>query len=132
MGRGKKTKPDFATSNGKHFNKLYDDMIDSPAFSVLSPTALKTFLVIYCQYKGGSRIVTCPYSVLKSHGLRSSTISKGIQELNALGFIETQSGGFKECNHYKLSGAWKMLDKKSARAAKQSFTANWNEKHTSG
>lgn len=100
-----------------HSARVYDDMYESAAWRALSGSATKQLIAIHMQYrsrneqkKNGKTIVICPYSEIKAIGIKSnSTIAKNLAELEALGFIEIEHGGFYNPNAYILSDSWKNI-----------------------
>jgi len=86
-------------------------MIDSPAFNDLGPSSIRVLLsIMRCKNgKNGTKEdpIVCPYSKMNGH-MAKATISHGIQELEAKGFIELVSYGglMKQPNQYILSGEW--------------------------
>ena len=131
MGRKQKNAkpPDFLTAkrtyDHNHHIKLFDEMIDSPAWIVLSDGAKNVYLVIVKEYKGmytGNK-VKCPYSTMKNHGIRTQSIAGWLAELEALGFlkISTRGGLYKIPNEYTLVSEWSQIQSvEEARSKKRS------------
>lgn len=138
MSRKKNTKPpDFLTTkktwHNNHHISLFDEMIDSPAYIVLSDQAKYVYTLIIREYKGmyTGATVTCPYAVMKSHGVRKESIPQWLTELEALGFIRIDSKGglYKIPNKYRLIDGWsEFKDLKTAQAAKDAAVKKYKAK----
>lgn len=121
--------PDFLTTKGtwhhNHHTPIFDEMIDSPAWMVLSDGAKNVYLLIAREYKGAytGNTVICPYSTMTAHRIRKQSIPKWLRELQALGFIRIESNGglYKIPNEYRLISDWsKYKTIESALTAKMS------------
>ena len=114
MGNRKKQQapPGFLTPSGnshEHHIRLYDNMLNSPAWRSLSNGARTLYITILSQYKGvySGDTVICPYSYMEEHGIRRGSIPKWLDELKEKGFIKIQGGGlYKQPNHYELIKDW--------------------------
>jgi len=92
---------------------LEKDMFDSEAYANLSHAGLRVLLSIMRQRRATDHGLSednplkCPYSDMVGIN-SSSSISKGIQELEQKGFIRCIHGGlYKQVNCYVLSDAWR-------------------------
>ena len=118
MGKGKKRgpPPKFATASSNwntHYNVLFDDLLNSPAFVALTPHAQMIYIRLLQEYKGeqytGNKVI-CPYSTLVEKGYRRNTIAKAIQMLVHFGFITYEKGGLEhQPNIYHFSEGWKKI-----------------------
>ncbi len=115
--RPKPRPPDFQTTkktyNNNRYITIFNEMLDSPAWVMLSDGAKNVYLVIAEQYRGmytGNR-VKCPYSTMKTHGIRTQSIPAWLVELEALGFLKvsTHGGLYKTPNEYTLIGEWSQI-----------------------
>ena len=114
MSRPKARPPDFLTTKGRydhnHHITLFDEMVDSPAYTALSHGAKAVYTLILKEYRGGftGNTVICPYSTMKKHGIRKESIPNWLTELSALGFIRIESNGgmYRIPNKYKLINEW--------------------------
>lgn len=115
MGRRKKIPPNPAFTNMKsghiHFVALYSDMLVSEIYCKLSSAAKEVYTLIRLQYKGdySGNTVKCPYNTFqKKYGMRRSTVSRALTELESFGFIDILRGGLRHMpNEYTFSEAWK-------------------------
>lgn len=137
MGRRKKRgpPPKFATSYGwdRHYNVLFDDLLDSPAFIALTPHAQMIYIRLLQEYKGelytGNNVI-CPYSTLVEKGYRRNTIAKAIRMLVHFGFITYEKGGLEhQPSVYHFSEEWKKIwTKEDVDAAMTAFKEEENLK----
>ena len=131
--------PDFLTTKktnyNNHYIRLYDEMIDSPAYIALSDQAKAVYTLLVREYKGifTGNVVKCPYALMESHGIRRQSIANWLAELQALGFIqiEIHGGMFRNPNEYRLINGWAdFKDIDSAKAAKNAARQERKEKRT--
>lgn len=114
MSRPKARPPDFLTTKGRydhnHHVTIFDEMIDSPAFTALSHGAKAVYILILKEFRGGftGNKVVCPYSTMIQHGVRKESIPNWLTELSALGFIRIESNGgmYRIPNKYLLTNEW--------------------------
>ena len=118
MGRKKKGKsppPRFATSGTWHTHHtiFFDDQLLSPAYKALTANAKEVYTILRMQYKGpySGDSVKCPYSYFEQMGIRRETVSKSLEQLECLGFIDIDRGGLEHRpSEYKLTDRWKKMD----------------------
>ncbi|MBQ3281920.1 MAG: hypothetical protein IJH41_05905 [Eubacterium sp.] len=125
-------RPEWATSaDGKYgYVSVFADMIDSPAFAQLSAPAVKAYICIRRHYAGTGGLATCPYSSFQKNGMRANTVSRAVQELEALGFITIKCGGFPDkSNIYIFSDKWKSLTQEQAIEKQRLFASTWRVTH---
>ena len=124
--------PFATTPEGEYgYVTMFQDMIKSDAYAVLSGNACKVYIVLRSKYYGkGPPIVECAYSTFKKHGMNEHAVSKGTAELEALGFITvSRHGGYPNITtQYTFSDKWKTID---VRQAKKVFEAKWKANHKS-
>ena len=122
----------------KHYLRMYDSMLYSPAFRCLSGTGSKLYLILRSQYRdlpaqtGGT--IKCPYRYLLSNGFNSAdTLSNAFLELEAYGFIEVKlSGGHNIPNEYRLSDKWIAISEEEGKQIKRHIKETRKSKHMHG
>lgn len=128
--------PNFLTTKGtyshNHHFKLFTEMMESPAWSVLSTGARAVYLSLLNEYKGkynkGNKVI-CPYETMGKQGIRTQSIPKWLTELEALGFIKITRGGINKIpNEYLLICDWAQIKtiedaRKISKAALDSYKA---------
>jgi len=96
---------------GPRFIMLEHPMLDSIAFNSLGSSSIRVLLsIMRCKNGHNGTLddpIICPYSKMNGK-MAKATISHGIKELEAKGFIELVSYGglMKQPNQYILSGEW--------------------------
>ena len=116
MGRKKKRDPppSWASARGgsEHFTPMYDSMLNSPAYIVLSPIAKVIYQILRQEYKGAytGNEVLCPYSTIERKGVSRNSIYDGLLMLEALGFITYKRGGlYHQPSVYHFSDKWQQI-----------------------
>lgn len=108
----------------KHYIRLYDSQLYSPAWLGLPHSAKFQYVILRSQYRdsvkqtdgNGNAMVKCPYSDINKAGIGSNaTISKNFALLEALGFITIIGGGFHVASQYKFSDKWKNITSADAK-----------------
>lgn len=124
MGKRKKRDPPpkFASAKAghEHFTPMYDSLLNSPAYIVLSPVAKVIYQILRQEFKGAytGNSVKCPYSTIVEKGVSRNSIYGGILMLEALGFITYESGGIgHQPSIYHFSDKWQLI--KTKEEAKQ-------------
>lgn len=135
--RPKPRPPDFLTTkrtyDHNHYITLFDEMLNSPAWIVLSDGAKNVYLVLIMEYKGmytGNK-VKCPYNTMKNHGIRTQSISAWLVELEALGFLKvsTHGGLYKNPNEYTFINEWSQIKSiNEAHSRKSAALDEWKAK----
>lgn len=107
MGRYQSKKPKDPRGQ---FVRLYHEIINSPAWLCLSPSATKLYIAMRSSLNGfNNGDISATLSLMKKHGVRSSaTLTKSLKELEVLGFIDkTRQGGIaaggKCCSLYRFT-----------------------------
>ena len=115
--------------NEHSFIRFYRSQFNSPAYRALSFEARELYRILKAEYTGvysdarvGANTVICPYSTIKSFGIRSNNILLRIEELEMFGFIETTSGGFRLPSKYKFINKWATITEETAKELKKQFT----------
>jgi hypothetical protein len=92
------------------FIRLYNEIINSPAWICLSPSAVKLYIAMRSRLNGfNNGDISATLSIMKINGMRSSaTLAKCLKELEVLGFIDkTRQGGIaaggKFCSLYRFT-----------------------------
>ena len=114
MGRKKKAPPNpaFTRIESWHSNPfvpLFNDMLESEIYWKLSPAAKEVYTIIRMQYRGSENTVKCPYNTFqKKYGMRRSTVSRALMELESFGFVRILKGGLRHLpNEFTFSEDWK-------------------------
>ena len=114
--------------NEHSFVRFYRSQLNSPAYKALSFEAREIYRILKAEYTGvhsdvrvGVDTVICPYSTIKSYGIRANNILLRIEELELFGFIETESGGFRSPSKYKFINKWATITEEAAEGLKKRF-----------
>lgn len=99
----------YKDPRGKHV-RLYNELLNSPAFCALSWSAQAIYVRIRAQLGGANNgDISASLSQLKTYGINSSvTLANALQDLQTLGFIDkTRQGGIanggKNCCLYRFT-----------------------------
>lgn len=119
----------WETVKGKgHWTRLYDDLLDSPAFMTLTPEAKILYFYMKRQYDGPYNkekdTIIFPYNhAVNNIGIRKGNIRSCINELEQFGFIKTTRGGglYREPSRYTFIMGWKNIDGDQAAAIKSAI-----------
>lgn len=118
MARKKKSPPpSFATMGDwhTHYLTLFDDQLNSLAYTSLSAHAKEAYTIIRQEYKGsytGDQVI-CPYSTFEKKGMRANTLSRALLQLECYGFLKIDHGGLEHRpSVYHLIGDWKKIKTK--------------------
>ena len=100
----------------KHWTRLYDDLLLSKPFKLLSSESKLIYFYIKREYKGSYNkepdTVCLPYNQITTmSGIPKRKIKACTEELELLGFIniEQRGGLYRLTNYYQFSGRWKSL-----------------------
>lgn len=118
----------WETSNGRlHWTRLYDDLLDSTAYTYMSPEAKILYLYLKREYKGPFNeikdTVILPYGqATKKVGIGRAKMNVCLYELEIYGFIEVKSNGglYRTPNQYTFVSKWKHITVEQAVALKES------------
>ena len=134
-GRKKRTPPpSFATMGDwhDHFTPMFDDQLNSLAYTSLSAHAKEAYTIIRQEYKGHytGDFVICPYGTFKKKGVRPNTLSRALLQLECYGFIEIDHGGLEHRpSVYHLIGDWKKIrTEEDLQEAKRKFETELEKK----
>lgn len=128
MGKKGQYEPQFwETNSGRgHWTRLYDDMVESPAFKFLTPEAKILYFFLKKEYKGAYNdlkdTVVFPYTqAVDFTGIRKGNIRKHLEELGKFGFISVKSNGglYRVPNQYTFTKEWKYINDEEARSIKE-------------
>lgn len=130
MGRksNKKVPPkEWESIGNEHsFIRFYRSQFNSPAYRALSFEARELYRILKAEYTGvysdarvGVNTVICPYTTIKSFGIRPNNIPLRIKELGMFGFIECDGGGFNKPSTYKFICKWGTITEESAEELKK-------------
>lgn len=117
----------WETNSGRgHWTRLFDDMVETPAFKSLTPEAKILYFFLKKEYKGAYNdtkdTVILPYTqAVDLTGIRKGNIRKHIDELERFGFISVKSNGglYRSPNEYTFMKEWKYINDEEARAIKE-------------
>lgn len=127
MARKKKSPPPIFATTGDwhtHYLTLFDDQLNSLAYTSLSAHAKEAYTIIRQEYKGsytGDQVI-CPYSTFEKKGMRANTLSRALLQLECYGFIKIDHGGLEHRpSVYHLIGDWKKIKTKEDLAEAKSL-----------
>jgi hypothetical protein len=129
----------WETNSGRgHWTRLYDDLMDSTAFTCLSPESKILYMYLKREHKGAYNevkdTVILPYSqAAKKIGVGQATIRICIYELEQFGFIESSGGGglLRVPNQYTFVAKWKYISEEEAQTIKEAVKA-YRKKYRQG
>ena len=101
-----------STSDHERFVRIFESMMESPAFKVLSPVATRIYLILKNEYRGNFTMnnIVCPYSTMEQYGISRNSIPPALRLLEALGFIVREPGNLmSEPTVYHFSDKWKEI-----------------------
>lgn len=99
-------------SDHERFVRIFESMINSPAFKTLTPVATKIYFILKNEYRGNYTMnnVKCPYSTMIDNGISRNSIPPALRLLEALGFITIESGSImRQPSVFHFSDKWKEI-----------------------
>lgn len=114
----------FETFSGDNtYTRIFSGMMKSIAYKSLSLQARELYRILKSEYKGEindkrfqkPNTVICPYDKMIEQGFRRGSIARYLNELELMGFIKSESGGFNNASRYILIEDWKQITAERAK-----------------